>query len=98
MPEPPRKLRVIVSTLREAAWAEIEIPGSPPKRSSTGSPCGPRLQEGPCISVDSADRPGPRGGAGDIRAEIVPHVALPVSAVRSVSVLRAWYRVAAMKA
>jgi hypothetical protein len=48
---------------------------------------------GPC----SADV-GLRGGAGEIRAEVVPHVDLTVSAVKSMSVLRTSYRVAAMQA
>jgi hypothetical protein len=39
-----------------------------------------------------------RGGAGEIRAEVVPRSNLTVSAVKSVSVLRASYRAAAMQA
>jgi len=50
------------------------------------------------MRVDGGDRAGPRGGAGEIGAEVMPHSGLTVSAVRSVSVLRAWYRVAAMQA
>jgi hypothetical protein len=48
--------------------------------------------------VDDEDRAGPRGGAGEIRAEVVSHFDLTVSAVKSGSVLRASYRAAAMQA
>ena len=56
------------------------------------------LQEGPSIRVDGGDRAGPHGGAGEIGAEVVPHFDLTVSAVKSVSVFHASYRVAAMQA
>jgi hypothetical protein len=39
-----------------------------------------------------------RADAGGIQAEVVPHFDLTVSAVKSVSVLHASYRVAAMRA
>ncbi len=57
-----------------------------------------RAYKGPSIRVDGGDRAGPRGVAGEIRAEVVPHFDLTVSAVKSVSVLHASYRVEAMQA
>ena len=57
-----------------------------------------RAYKGPSIRVDGGDRAGRRGGAGEIRAEVVAQFDLTVSAVRSVSVLHASYRVAAMQA
>jgi hypothetical protein len=41
------------------------------------------------IRVDGGDRAGLRGGAGEIRAEVVPHFDLTVSVVKSGGVLRA---------
>ena len=46
----------------------------------------------------SLERRSARGGEGEFQAEVVPHIDLTVAAVRSVSVLCASYRAAAMRA